>query len=63
MLLLLPDERDGLGALEDKLKQIDLHAVQNDMYTYDTVLALPKFKIDFDINLNEPLKKVSFDNI
>ena len=63
MLILLPNEKEGLKVLEEKLQEIDLQALQDEMHMYDTVLALPRFKIDFDINLNGPLKKVRYDKI
>jgi serpin B len=58
MLIILPNTKTGLSALEGKLNTIDLGEVSNKLYSQEVNVELPKFKIEFDIELNEPLKKV-----
>lgn len=58
MLIILPNKRNGLADLEAKLDQIDFADVSRNMYSQEVSVELPKFKIEFDINLNDPLKEV-----
>lgn len=60
MLIVLPNSRTGLAAVEAKLKTIDLNAViQTNMYSTEVNVALPKFKIEYEVKLPDVLKKVS----
>lgn len=59
MLILLPNTRTGLSALEGKLNTIDLGEVSSKLWSQEVNVEIPKFKIEFDIELNEPLKKVN----
>lgn len=59
MLIILPNSRTGLSALEGKLNQVDLGEISSKLYSQEVNVEIPKFKIEFDINLNEPLQKVS----
>jgi serpin B len=59
MLIILPNTRTGLSALEGKLNTIDLGEISSKMYSQEVNVEIPKFKIEFDIELNEPLTKVS----
>lgn len=58
MLIILPNSKTGLSALEGKLNTIDLSEISNKLYSQEVNVEIPKFKIEFDIELNEPLKKV-----
>lgn len=58
MLIILPNKKTGLSALESKLHTIDFAELSNQMYSQEVNVEIPKFKIEFDIELNEPLKKV-----
>jgi serpin B len=58
MLIILPNSKTGLSALEGKLNTFDLGEVCSKLYSQEVNVELPKFKIEFDIELNEPLKKV-----
>lgn len=58
MLIILPNTRTGLSALEGKLNTIDLGEISNSLYSQEVNVEIPKFKIEFDIELNEPLQKV-----
>lgn len=58
MLILLPNKRTGLAELEGKLTTVDLSEITSTMYSQEVNVEIPKFKIEFDIELNEPLRKV-----
>jgi serpin B len=58
MLILLPKARNGLHKLETNLKNINFGELSNEMVAQEVVVFLPKFKIEFSINLNNALKKV-----
>lgn len=58
MLIILPNERDGLKDVENKLNEIDLNDMSSKMYSQEVTVSLPKFKIEFDIVLNDNLKEV-----
>ena len=59
MLIILPNSRTGLSALEAKLNTIDLGDISSKLYSQEVNVEIPKFKIEFDISLNEPLQKVN----
>lgn len=61
MLLILPNQVDGLSKLETQLKGVDLNDISSKMRSEDVDVFLPKFRIEFDINLKEPLTKVCKD--
>ncbi|XP_070491252.1 antitrypsin-like isoform X4 [Chironomus tepperi] len=58
MMIILPNKRDGLANLEKKLGSVDFGDMSNRMYSQEVNVEIPKFKIEFDIQLNEPLKKM-----
>lgn len=57
-VIVLPNSRTGLSALESKLKSYDLSNITSRMYNQAIEIAIPKFTIDFEINLNDVLKNV-----
>jgi serpin B len=63
MLIILPNSRTGLSALEAKLNTIDLGELSTKMYSQEVNVEIPKFKIEFDITLNEPLKKMGMNKM
>lgn len=58
MMIILPNKRSGLADLENKLTSINICDLSKNMYDTEVNVEIPKFKIEFDIELNEPLKKV-----
>lgn len=58
-VIVLPDSRTGLSALEAKLKDYDLTKIGEQLKNLRYEIEIPKFKVEFDINLNEVLKTVS----
>lgn len=59
-LVILPNKRTGLSALENSLKNYDLSEVSKNLYSQEVDVTLPKFKIEFKIELKEALEKVGF---
>lgn len=57
-VIVLPNSRSGLSALESKLKNTDLTNIFEQMYTQEVEVTIPKFKVEFEISLNDALKKV-----
>lgn len=62
MLIILPNKKEGLSALESQLHTIDLTALTAQMYSQEVIVTLPKFKIEYEISLNDVLKKVIIDD-
>ena len=58
MLILLPNEQNGLSELEGNLMNFDISDLWVYMREWNVEVKLPKFKIEFEADLNEPLKKV-----
>lgn len=59
MLFILPNSKTGLSALESKLNHININQISRMMTESDIRISIPKFKIEFDVDLNEPMKKVT----
>lgn len=58
-LILLPKSRNGLSALETKLRRYDLTNIFRRMRMQNVNVQIPKFTTEFEINLNAALKNVS----
>lgn len=59
LVMVLPNSRTGLSALETKLKDYDLSKIAQAFYFGRCEITIPKFKIEYEINLNDVLKNVS----
>lgn len=58
--MVLPNEIDGLPALQEKLKNPEvLSKAVSEMFTVEVNVHLPKFKIETTTDLKEVLQKVS----
>lgn len=57
-VVVLPNSRTGLPALEAKLQNYDFKKISNALYSTKVDVKLPKFKVEFDLNLNQVLKEV-----
>ncbi|XP_031633972.1 antichymotrypsin-2-like, partial [Contarinia nasturtii] len=59
-VIVLPHKREGLSKLEGKLSNYNLTKLAGDFSPYDRgyEVILPKFKVDFEINLNDILKNL-----
>lgn len=59
-IIILPGTRTGLFPLEIILKNYDLSKIADDLWAPTEInVIIPKFKVEFEINLNNALKKVS----
>ncbi|XP_036333074.1 serine protease inhibitor 42Dd [Rhagoletis pomonella] len=64
MLVLLPNEREGLKSLAEKLKSVNLVDLAGNLdYSEDVVVQFPKFKVEFEVELTETLKKLGISKI
>lgn len=63
MVIILPDEVNGLAEVEKKIKSINLNDILSHGYEQEVKLFLPKFKIESKINLNTPLKKIGLTDM
>lgn len=58
MLIVLPNKKDGLHGLLAKLKDADVSALAKDMFKTEVVVSLPKFKIEYEVSLQDVLQQV-----
>ncbi|XP_068087205.1 serpin B4-like isoform X3 [Anabrus simplex] len=58
MLILLPNEVEGLSNLEEKLPTISLSAIYNQLKYESVFVTMPKFKLEETIDLNDSLMKL-----
>lgn len=60
MLIVLPNTKTGLPALEEKLRLTTLSQITQSLYETKVALKLPRFKAEFQVELSEVFQKVSF---
>lgn len=58
-IAVLPNSRTGLSELEASLVNYDLSKITKQMYAQEVDIKLPKFKIEYEIELTQVLQKVS----
>lgn len=58
MVIITPNQINGLAKLIDNFKYINSTSLSNSRSVDQVKLYLPKFKIESIIDLNEPLQKV-----
>lgn len=58
-VIVLPNNRTGLAALETKFKNYDLTKIVDQFDLGRVEVMIPKFKIEYEINLNDVLQNVS----
>lgn len=58
-VIVLPQSRTGLSALETKLKDFDLSKITQNLRSDRYEVLIPKFKVEYEIKLNDVLKSVS----
>ncbi|XP_037825430.1 serine protease inhibitor 42Dd isoform X1 [Lucilia sericata] len=58
MFVLLPNEREGLKDLAEKLQDINLVDLADQMNTEEVVVKFPKFKVDYSVELCNVLKEL-----
>lgn len=59
-VIVLPSSRTGLRELEMKMKHYGLTNIISQMDLHEVDVSIPKFKVNYDIELNDVLKSVSF---
>lgn len=59
-LILLPNDKDGLSALEAKLRKYGLTKIINQMTKQMIKVSIPKFKVESEVKLNDILQNVSY---
>lgn len=57
-VILLPNSRTGLSTLESELCDNDLTEITQKMYEEEVDVKIPKFKVEFEIKLNDVLEMV-----
>lgn len=57
-IVILPNQRNGLSELERKIKDCDVSRIIEQFQEVEVDVTLPKFKFEFEISLNDVLKKV-----
>ena len=63
MLLLLPDEKDGLKTLEGKLANTPVQSILQRLHSEKTTISFPKFKLETSYNLEDHLKKLGISDL
>ncbi|XP_025406322.1 serpin B4-like isoform X2 [Sipha flava] len=58
MMILLPDEKDGLKNLENNLSKIKIHEISNKMSQYHVTVKLPRFKLEQSLQLEDTLSNL-----
>jgi serpin B len=65
MVLVVPQDADGLAAIEKQLTTANLQAWLGKLEARDIDVSLPKFRIETDYQMNDPLKalgmRLAFD--
>jgi len=63
MLILLPNEKDGLSNMETKLKNFDLSALPGRLQERKVAVQLPRFRLESTIDLKAPLTKLGLSSM
>lgn len=58
MIIILPNKKNGIAELEQKLASVDLTKITENMYRPEVKVSLPKFKIETTIDLKDSLSEV-----
>lgn len=59
MLVFLPDTYNGINRLQTDMQSFNITKIVQQMKSYKVKLSLPKFTIDFDVDLKTELTKVT----
>ena len=63
MLLFLPDKKDGLKALEEKLVNTTVQSILKKLRSEKTTISIPKFKLETSYHLEDSLKKLGMTDL
>lgn len=58
LLIILPESRNGIVELEEKLKDIDFMELSSKLEMSDVKIQLPKFRIEFKSELTKQLREI-----
>jgi len=63
MVIVLPDEVDGLATVEDKLATMDLNTIDKRMGSIKVEVTLPKFKLEESLQLKSYLQEMGIKDL
>nr|NP_995761.1 serpin 42Da, isoform D [Drosophila melanogaster]AAS64784.1 serpin 42Da, isoform D [Drosophila melanogaster]CAD21895.1 serpin 4 [Drosophila melanogaster] len=63
MLIVLPNTKTGLPALEEKLRLTTLSQITQSLYETKVALKLPRFKAEFQVELSEVFQKLGMSRM
>lgn len=63
MFIVLPNQIDGFSALESKLRQSDLDEANFTMQSAKMHVAVPKFKLEADVQLKDTLISMGISHL
>ena len=63
MVLLVPNQRFGLSTLEDSLTSSKLQSLLSSLFEQDTILGLPKMKVEHEVDLVPVLTKMGVKDL
>ncbi|KAJ8985514.1 hypothetical protein NQ317_015059 [Molorchus minor] len=63
LIVILPNKRNGINKLEEKLAGTDLTKITENMYKRDVEVSLPKFKIEQTIDLEQSLTELGLGDM
>lgn len=58
MIIILPNEIDGLKYVQDNIEKVNIAESLRRSYPREVEVSLPKFKIESTLNLKDTLEKV-----
>ncbi|XP_046989701.1 ovalbumin-related protein X-like isoform X1 [Schistocerca americana] len=63
MLVILPNQIDGINELENKIMKVNLHQISDKLYPMKVNVLLPKFNIEKEMQLDKILKQLGMKEI
>ncbi|XP_032306468.1 serine protease inhibitor 42Dd [Drosophila ananassae] len=63
MMIILPNEIDGLAEMEEKLGELDMNEVAARSKMQDVEVSFPKFRIEGEMDLKVPLTKMGISRV
>ncbi|XP_075168315.1 serine protease inhibitor 42Dd-like [Haematobia irritans] len=63
MMIILPNEIEGLASVERQLSQVTLKLISHRLQRREVIVKLPKFDIEFDIDMVSPLQKMGLHSL
>ncbi|KAH8372718.1 hypothetical protein KR009_003438 [Drosophila setifemur] len=63
MILILPRDIDGLPRMEEALGKLDMNEVAARSMMHEVDVTVPKFRIEYDIDLKVPLRKLGIERV